>query len=189
MPAEKFYLRGQIEGDGQDPDLTITWGTDHDGGSSTLIKDGAGRLLPLATPEDTAGLSRLIRALTRARLHMVQNRGTRPLVEVPDWLKADHTKQKPGPVEIVDNGPDQMPTHWAMAIPGTVLGEDRIVEWLTAAPPSTVLKDSTDHEWKRSQHTHPSHQWVGINHRGLCTHERLAERGPLTYVGTLGMQR
>jgi hypothetical protein len=189
MPAEKFYLRGQIEGDGQDPDLTITWGTDHDGGSSTLIKDGDGRLLPLATPEDTAGLSRLIRALTRARTHMVQNRETQPAIQVPDWLKVDHTKPKPRPVEVIDNGPDQMPTHWAMAIPGTVLGEDRLVEWLAAAPPSTVVEDTNGRQWKRSQHTNPSHQWVGIKHRGLSTHEHLAKRGPLTYVGTLGMQR
>jgi hypothetical protein len=123
MPAEKFYLRGQIEGDGQDPDLVVTWGTDHDGGSSTLIKDGAGRLLPLATPEDTAGLSRLIKALTRARTHMVQNRGAQPLIEVPDFLKADHTKPKPRPVQVIDNGPDQMPTHWGMAKPEGVSTE------------------------------------------------------------------
>lgn len=114
MPKEKFYLSGQIDGDGNPPDFTVSWGTDHEGDSTTLITGPDEKPYIIAKPNDTVGLTRLIRALTRARTHMIQNRGAQPLIEVPDWLKADRTKPRPRPDEIIDNGPDQMPTHWAM---------------------------------------------------------------------------
>lgn len=184
MPKEKFYLSGQIEGDGNPPDFAVSWGTDHEGDSTTLISGPDEKPYIIAKPNDTAGLSRLIKALTRARTHMVQNRGAQPLVEVPDFLKVDHTKPKPRPafspadsvralrtgmvkgrkvqaghtylveeydagagvlrtdqtfdswfptewfvktapvVELIDNGPDQIPTHWAMALPEGVSVEE-----------------------------------------------------------------
>lgn len=200
MPAEKFYLSGQVQGDGQPPDLTISWGTDHDGGSSVLITTRSEQPLQLATPTDTAGLSRLLRALTRARTHMVQNRGAQPLVEIPDWLKADHTKPKPRPVEVIDNGPDQMPTHWGTSTPDENAnqiahvfeqGEEitgNVEAWLTTAPPLTIVSDTNGREWKRRQADLPPRQaqWVGLGHRGVATHEHLAKSGPLKYVGTLG---
>lgn len=106
MPAEKFYLRGQIQGDEQPPDITITWGTDHDGGSSALIVIDGEKKLPLATPDNIVGMSRLIQALSRARTHMVQNKQS-GRIELPDFLKGDQTRQRrpepePAPEPIVE---------------------------------------------------------------------------------------
>ena len=57
MPAEKFYCSDQVEGDGKDPDLTVTWG---EGPTPGVFING----IPM---DDRAGLNRLINSLRRAR--------------------------------------------------------------------------------------------------------------------------
>lgn len=59
MPSEKFYVSGQVEGDGQAPDLTSQWGHE----PKQVVINGKVH----ATPEDIGGLNRLITSLRRAR--------------------------------------------------------------------------------------------------------------------------
>lgn len=60
MPKETFYYTGQTQGDGQPPDLTITWG------QGNVYINGH----PIAQNGDTSALARLRKTLTRALLHM-----------------------------------------------------------------------------------------------------------------------
>lgn len=59
MPAEKFYVSGQVEEDGQAPDLVVQWGAD----PRQVVINGKVH----ATPDDCSGLNRLIATLRRAR--------------------------------------------------------------------------------------------------------------------------
>lgn len=131
MPAEKFYLSGQVEGDGLPPDLTISWGTDHDGGSSVKIElNVLDYSLPgglaisehiLATPQNTKALGRLLTALTRARTHMIQNGHG---IRLPEMLQDDHGRRRKAP---------EFPFG-----PGGIIADD-VEEWLLAAPIGTVV--------------------------------------------------
>lgn len=62
MPRDTFYFTGQVEGDGQPPDITVAWGHEP---AQVLIND-----LVVATPADCSGLNRLIATLRRARDRM-----------------------------------------------------------------------------------------------------------------------
>lgn len=57
MPKENFYWSGQVEGDGREPDLTVTW---HEDAHPIGVRLN-GHIM------DRAGLNRLIKALRRAR--------------------------------------------------------------------------------------------------------------------------
>lgn len=56
MPSEKFYYSGQVENDGQAPDLTVAWGETPEPG--VLINGNRA---------DRSGINRLIKALRKAR--------------------------------------------------------------------------------------------------------------------------
>lgn len=111
MPSEKFYLSGQIEGDGLPPDFALSWGTEFDTGISRAKltvwdvperPDALPQEFEIGTSADHVGLSRFVSALSRARTHLVQNKKP-AVIEVPDFLKHDSSKQKkrpdPNPVE------------------------------------------------------------------------------------------
>lgn len=79
MPAEKFYYTGQVEGDGRNPDLVVSWGSSHreyDGITiPALIINGE----VAGTADDMSGIDRLIRALKRARREVRKA----PRIEMP----------------------------------------------------------------------------------------------------------
>ena len=56
MPKENFYYTGQVEGDGRDPDLVVSWG----------VTD-VPQVLFNGVPVDRSGINRLIVTLRRAR--------------------------------------------------------------------------------------------------------------------------
>jgi hypothetical protein len=55
MPAEKFWPETAVEGDGNEPALTVAWGAKQ----SAVTING--------TPIDRSGLNRLIRVIRNAR--------------------------------------------------------------------------------------------------------------------------
>ena len=175
MPKEKFYLSGQLEGDGNPPDFAVSWGTDHEGDSTTLISGPDEKPYIIAKPNDTAGLSRLIKALTRARTHMVQNRGAQPLVEVPDFLKVDHTRLR-------------KPPKFPFGAGGII--EDAIEDWLHLAPLGTevVLKDSPNGRLYRKERIDTSTRWrAGLNEPGDLKEPVLLSTAQLAALGPIGV--
>lgn len=189
MPAEKFYLSGQVEGDGLPPDLTVSWGTDHDGGSSAKLTtstivfdpDGGDPTVTivehmLAVPKSTKGLQRLLTALTRARTHMVQNAHG---IVLPEPLQGDQTRLRK---------PPEFPFG-----PGGIISDD-IEAWLFAAPIGTVviqqdnpngfvygkttLADSGLIRWARGLNQPGDVEGPGT----VLTGKELAELGPLGVI-------
>jgi hypothetical protein len=64
MPKDKFYVTGQVFGDGKNPEFTVAWGTAE---SPQVLLNG----VQLATPGDVSGLDRMIQVLQRARRAML----------------------------------------------------------------------------------------------------------------------
>lgn len=60
MPKENFYFGNQVEDDGQEPDIVVSW-------HKPSGLDAVGRVHINGLPTDRSGLNRLIAALRRGR--------------------------------------------------------------------------------------------------------------------------